>query len=141
MATAVRPPVAPTTGKARSTIQGSPLSADEVAGWMGHFYELVTSDETVTITPEYSSQTMRQMFDVGGPNADLIRSANVPPSFVIIQRINLGLYALLGELRAAGNYRRIAEELWPFVDRPPSTPIGVEEAEWLKRRGHDDAHG
>ena len=39
-------------------------------------------------------------------------------AFVFIQRINLGLYALLGDLGATGNYRRVAEELWPFADGP-----------------------
>ena len=39
--------------------------------------------------------------------------ATVPRSFVFIQRINLGLYALLGDLHATGNFRRMAEELWP----------------------------
>ena len=102
---------------------------------MGHFYELVTADEPVTITPEYSSQTMRQMFDLSGPNAEIIKAANVPPSFVIIQRINLGLYAVLGELCATANWRRVANELWPFVDGPPSTPLGEQEAAWRKRTG------
>ena len=48
-----------------------------------------------------------------------------------IQRINLGLYALLGELGATGNYRKIAEELWPFVQGPPSTPMAELEQSWL----------
>ncbi|MNC95443.1 hypothetical protein D3C83_125630 [compost metagenome] len=51
---------------------------------------------------------------------------------MFIQRINLGLYALLGELRATGNYRRIAEELWPFTAGPPSTPMAVAEQPWLR---------
>ena len=112
------------------------LTDDQVADWMGHFYELVTADQRTTITPEYSSQTMRQMFDVSGPNAELIKTANVPPSFVIIQRINLGLYAVLGELCATANWRRVANELWPFVDGPPSTRLGEQEAAWRKRTGH-----
>ena len=49
---------------------------------------------------------------------------------VIIQRINLGLYALFGELHATANWRRIAEELWPLVDGPPSTPMGEAIAAW-----------
>ena len=51
---------------------------------------------------------------------------------MFIQRINLGLYALLGDLRATGNYRRMAEELWPFADGAPSTPLGEAEAVWLE---------
>ena len=46
------------------------------------------------------------------------QAANVPPTFVIIQRINLGLYAIFGELHATANWRRLAEEIWPFVDGP-----------------------
>jgi predicted unusual protein kinase regulating ubiquinone biosynthesis (AarF/ABC1/UbiB family) len=124
-----------TLQRARVIPEDTPLTDDQVAGWMGHFYELVLADQVTTITPEYSSQTMRQMFDVSGPNAELIRSANVPPSFVIIQRINLGLYAVLGELGATANWRRVANELWPFVDGPPSTRLGEEEAAWRKRTG------
>jgi hypothetical protein len=53
---------------------------------------------------------------------------------VFIQRIILGLYALLGELESTGNYRKIAEELWPFVDAPPTSAIGEAEALWLSSR-------
>ena len=111
------------------------LSDEQVGGWMGHFYEFVLEDSPTTITPEYSSQTMKQMFDLSGPNAEIIKAANVPPSFVIIQRINLGLYAVLGELNATANWRRVANELWPFVDGPPSTRLGEEEAAWRSATG------
>jgi predicted unusual protein kinase regulating ubiquinone biosynthesis (AarF/ABC1/UbiB family) len=114
---------------------GAPFADEEVGDWMGHFYEFVLEDAETTITPEYSSQTVRQMFDVGGEHGELIKAANVPPSFVIIQRINLGLYAVLGELHATANWRRVANELWPFVDGPPSTRLGEEEAAWRKRTG------
>ena len=68
------------------------------------------------------------------PNSDRRRrTARVPRAFVFIQRINLGLYALLGELGATGNYRRIASELWPFVDADPSSRLGHAEAAWLDR--------
>jgi hypothetical protein len=59
---------------------------------------------------------------------------------VIIQRISLGLYAILGELHATGDWRKIAEELWPFVDGPPSTPMAHEIDAWRRLR-HPDAKG
>jgi hypothetical protein len=40
----------------------------------------------------------------------------------------------MGDLGATANWRRIAEELWPFVDGPPSTPMGEREAAWLQAR-------
>ena len=53
---------------------------------------------------------------------------------MILQRINLGMFALLGELGATGDWRAIAEEIWPFVQAPPSTPMGEAEGAWLGRR-------
>ena len=67
-------------------------------------------------------------FESGG--GDLKKAFNVPPSFVVLQRINLGLMSLFGQLRATRNWRRIAEELWPFVAGPPSTPMGEDIATW-----------
>jgi hypothetical protein len=53
---------------------------------------------------------------------------------VILQRINLGLFALLGELSATADWRGIAEEIWPFVLGPASTPTGTAAATWKAAR-------
>ena len=94
----------------------------------------LAGDEVVEVTPEYSSASVRRFFDLSGPYADIMKQANLPASMVIIQRINLGLYALFGDLRARANWRRISEELWPFVAGPPSTPMGEEIARWAASR-------
>ncbi len=91
-------------------------------------------DEVVTLSSEYAAESVRRVFDLSGPYAHVAKASNVPPAFVITQRINLGLHAVLGRLRARANFRRIAEELWPIVDGPASTPMGELEAEWLSRR-------
>jgi hypothetical protein len=51
-----------------------------------------------------------------------------------LQRINLGLFAVLGELSATADWRAIAEEIWPFVQGPAATPMGEAEARWRARR-------
>jgi hypothetical protein len=53
---------------------------------------------------------------------------------MIIQRINLGLFAILGDLRPTANFRAIADEVWPWVDGPPSTELNKLEADWLASR-------
>ncbi len=116
---------------------GHPSSDAEIVDYFGHFYELVMAKGPSTITGEYASESVRRIFDTSGGHAAIQKAANLPPSFVIIQRINLGLYAVLGELGATADWRRICEELWPFVDGPPSTPIGEAEAEWVARRRRD----
>jgi hypothetical protein len=110
------------------------LTDADVAEYFGHFYELVMEDREFTVDPAYSSETVRMYFDANGPYAHVARASNVPPAFVITQRINLGLTAVLGRLHATMNFRRIAEELWPFVAGPPSTPMGEAEAAWLATR-------
>jgi predicted unusual protein kinase regulating ubiquinone biosynthesis (AarF/ABC1/UbiB family) len=110
---------------------GAPVTDEQVLDYYRHFYEFVLQDEVVTVTPQWSTDTVARIFDQSGPYGPVLRSANMPPSFVIIQRINLGLMAILGDLRATANFRGIANELWPWVNGPPSTPMGEAEAAWL----------
>ena len=113
---------------------GLPFTDEQVDEYFGHFYTFVADDAEVTITPEWSSQTVQRFFDPTGPYGEIAKAANLPASFVIIQRINLGLMAILGDLAATANFRRIAEELWPWVDRPPTTEMGKAEAAWFADR-------
>ncbi len=105
----------------------APVDTDEVGRYFSRFYEPVRVNQTMTWTPEYSSAIVRHTFDRSSPIAQY---TTVPRAFVFIQRINLGLYALMGQLRATGNYRRISEEIWPMVSAPPSTPMGERETAW-----------
>ena len=113
---------------------GQKFTDAEVEEYFGHFYEVVLEDHATTMTQEYASESVRRIFDATGPYGEIMKAADVPPSFVIIQRINLGLYAILGQLNCTANWRRIASELWPFVNAPPSTPLGEREAEWAATR-------
>ena len=106
----------------------APVDTQVAGEYFSLFYAPVRESHEMTWTAEYSSSIVRHTFDRTSPIAQY---STVPRSFVFIQRINLGLYALLGELGAVGNYRRIAEELWPMVNAGPSTPLGEAEAAWL----------
>jgi predicted unusual protein kinase regulating ubiquinone biosynthesis (AarF/ABC1/UbiB family) len=108
---------------------GAPVPTDMVVDRFGVFYATVRRDAPMTITPAYASEIVRRFFDARGPLAPY---SDVPRAYVVLQRINLGLYAVLGSLHATANWRRIAEEIWPFVNGPASTPIGEAEALWEK---------
>lgn len=109
----------------------APVDTDEVGEYFSLFYDTVRTDAEMTWTREYANSVVRHTFDRSSP---ISQYATVPRAFVFIQRINLGLYALLGELEATGNYRRIASELWTWVDAPPSTELGEAEAAWRAAR-------
>ncbi len=115
----------------------TPATTDDVGRYFGRFYEPVSQDRETTWTPTYASSIVRHTFDRSSPIAQY---ATVPQAFVFIQRINLGLYAILGELGARGNYRRIAEELWPFAHGAPSTELGELEARWMATRHTGSEH-
>jgi predicted unusual protein kinase regulating ubiquinone biosynthesis (AarF/ABC1/UbiB family) len=110
---------------------GAPVDTSVVVDRFALFYSTALRDERMTITPEFASAIVRRFFDARGPLAPY---SDVPREYVIMQRINLGLYALLGSLHATANWRRIAEEIWPFRNGPPSTPIGEAEARWLEHK-------
>jgi predicted unusual protein kinase regulating ubiquinone biosynthesis (AarF/ABC1/UbiB family) len=110
------------------------FSDDAIGEYFGHFYDFIMEDEPVTMTTEFSSETVRRFFDPSGEHGDIMRAANVPKAMVIIQRINLGLYAVLAELGATANWRKLAEEIWPWIAAAPHTELGRLDAEWRAAR-------
>jgi predicted unusual protein kinase regulating ubiquinone biosynthesis (AarF/ABC1/UbiB family) len=105
----------------------APVSTETVIDHMAVFYDTVRTRGPRTMTGSYASSVTRKFFDFHSPLAPYAR---IPRSYVILQRINLGLFALLGDLSATADWRRIAEEIWPFVQGPPSTPMGEAELTW-----------
>jgi predicted unusual protein kinase regulating ubiquinone biosynthesis (AarF/ABC1/UbiB family) len=108
----------------------APLSTQAIVEHLAVFYDTIREPGPLTITGDYASTVVRRFFDPRSPVAGYI---SVPQSYVILQRINLGLFAVLGELSATANWRAIAEEIWPFVQGSPSTPMGQAEAAWRAR--------
>ena len=114
----------------------TPLSTETVVEHMAVFYDTVRRPGPVTMTGDYASAVVRRFFDLRSPLAAYV---SVPRSYVILQRINLGLFAILGELAATADWRGIAEEIWPFMQGPPATPMGEAEAAWRASRAGPQA--
>lgn len=112
----------------------APLTTERLHEYFSGFYEHLLRDDATEITREFTAALVSRMFDTDGPFADVQRHVNVPPSFLLIQRINLGLYALFAELGATANWRAILDEIMSDVDSGPATPLGRLEEEWLGTR-------
>ena len=110
---------------------GAPLPTDMIVEHMALFYDTVRERGPRTMTGDYASAVTRRFFDFRSPLAEYVQ---IPRSYVVLQRINLGLFALLGELSATADWRCIAEEIWPFIQGPPCTPMGAAEAAWRMRK-------
>jgi predicted unusual protein kinase regulating ubiquinone biosynthesis (AarF/ABC1/UbiB family) len=109
---------------------GAPVTDEEIRDFSVAFWEMVRLDAPFRFTPEYASDVNRRFFFGRATHGNAVKYANMPARWTILQRINVGLIAILGRLGAQANWRRIAEEMWPLTDGPPSTPLGYEEATW-----------
>ncbi len=82
----------------------------------------------------------RRLYEVRAFNGDRTRATTCSteaagsPSSTSGSSSTSGLFAVLGELSATADWRAIAEEIWPFVRGPASTPMGRAEAGWRTRR-------
>jgi predicted unusual protein kinase regulating ubiquinone biosynthesis (AarF/ABC1/UbiB family) len=109
---------------------GAPPSTQEIVEHLAVFYDTIREPGPRTITSDYASSVVRRFFDLRSPVAGYL---SIPQPYVILQRINLGLFAVLGELSATADWRAISEEIWPFTHGPASTPMGQAEVAWRAR--------
>jgi predicted unusual protein kinase regulating ubiquinone biosynthesis (AarF/ABC1/UbiB family) len=84
--------------------------------------------ERFTFSRSFTADALSKVFDVNGPSAEVIRKLNMPPSFVILDRVVWGVSALLGKLGAEGPWRGILAEY--RYGGPPATELGRQDAEW-----------
>jgi predicted unusual protein kinase regulating ubiquinone biosynthesis (AarF/ABC1/UbiB family) len=113
---------------------GAPVSPEEIRDYSMAFWEMVRLDGPFEFTPEYATEVVRRFMFGRATHGDAVKYANMPARWTILQRINVGLIAILGRLHAKANWRQIAEEMWTITDRAPSTPLGREEAAWWELR-------
>jgi predicted unusual protein kinase regulating ubiquinone biosynthesis (AarF/ABC1/UbiB family) len=64
---------------------------------------------------------------------DLMRRESVPAEELMGRRMEIGVVAVLGQLRARRNWHRIMRE-WVYAD-PPATELGEQEWEYFENRG------
>ncbi|MGI9613359.1 MAG: ABC1 kinase family protein, partial [Acidimicrobiales bacterium] len=110
----------------------APFDDQTIEDYFSYYYRYVMTDGLVTIDEDYAAAGVQHLFDTNGPHGELMKHLNVPPSFVVVQRITLGLMGLFAQLEATANWQRIAKELWPFTSASPSTPMGETIAEWRR---------
>ena len=99
---------------------------DAVGGWY-------LRDGELEITPEYVMSVISAISDPRSDFYALMRRENVPANELMGRRMEVGVLAVLGQLRAKRNWHRIAREWW-FGDEP-QTELGRAEHDFWARRG------
>lgn len=98
--------------------------------WFRLFNRPILEDREWTYTPEFAAEVVRSVTDPRG-EMDMLRRLNLPPDYLLLNRIQFGVNSILGLLRASANWHRITLELWDHG--PPATPLGAEEADFIAR--------
>ncbi len=91
-----------------------------------------TRDGEVELGPEVATEVMIQMGDQRSRHFGKMRHETLPPDHLFGRRLEMLTLAVMSQLRARGNWHRIARE-WIFGD-PPVTELGRQEAEFLAAR-------
>src|ERR671932_504217 len=88
-------------------------------------------DEDIELQPEIATQVMIDMSDPRSSHFGQMRHETLPADHLFGRRVEMLSLAVLGQLRARGNFHRIARE-WMYGD-PPQTELGRQEAEFYAR--------
>ena len=91
-----------------------------------------TRDAEVELTPEIATQVIIDMSDPRSRYYKQMRHENLPREHLFGRRTETLTLAVMSQLRARGNWHRIARE-WIFGE-PPTTELGREEARFRGER-------
>ena len=100
-------------------------------GILEQFHDLTwwyTTDEEIGLTPEIATAVVIEMSDPRSTYFAKMRHETLPPDHLFGRRLEMLTLAVMSQLRARGNWHRIARE-WIYGD-PPVTELGRQEAEF-----------
>jgi predicted unusual protein kinase regulating ubiquinone biosynthesis (AarF/ABC1/UbiB family) len=104
------------------------VDPDELLEFVGDAIWWYTKDEVVPLTPEIATQVMIESSDPRSRHFRSMRHQDMRAEHLFGRRMEMLTLAVLSQLRATGNWHRIARE-WIYGD-PPVTELGRAEAEF-----------
>ena len=103
------------------------LDPQRVYDYVSTPYRPYLEDE-FTFTRDWMRRTLGRVADIAGPYSDVIAKLNMPPSYVILDRVVWGVSAILGKLEASGPWREMLLEYRRGA--APATELGAAELSW-----------
>ncbi len=108
---------------------GSDVDRGVVMDWFRLAREPVAADAPYTYTADYARRVARASTDPEAGYLESLRALNMPPAYLLLNRIQWGLNSLLARIGPTANWHRVLAEL--AEREPPGTQLGREEAAWL----------
>ena len=112
------------TDPSRFTPEGLMAQIDDSTWWWSR-------DETVALDPGIATKIAIEMSDPRSSHFHQMRHETLPSEHLFARRVEMLTMAVLSQLRACGNFHRIALE-W-ITGAPPATELGEQEASFYAR--------
>ena len=105
------------------------VDIDRLLTWFRVFNQPVIEDREWTYTPEFARTVIRTTTDPRLGYVDMLRKLNLPPDYLMLNRIQWGVNSILGRLGARANWHRVTQEFWH--DATPATALGEQERDFM----------
>jgi predicted unusual protein kinase regulating ubiquinone biosynthesis (AarF/ABC1/UbiB family) len=109
-----------------------PPAPAELLAWFRESLRPLVDPQPFTYTPEFAASVVRTEYSPVGPFSAVVRRLAMPPHYLFLMRIDLGVTSVLGELGATGPWEAIRREY--DCDGPPATEFGRRDFEFWGHR-------
>jgi predicted unusual protein kinase regulating ubiquinone biosynthesis (AarF/ABC1/UbiB family) len=109
-----------------------PVTCEEVFDYWYDDWAMMSADQRFVVTPEYVASWFARKLSPGGPSANACAYITIPPEYAMIGRAELGVAAMLAELRAGNVWGAMAAER--FWNAEPQSELGKLERALFDRR-------
>jgi predicted unusual protein kinase regulating ubiquinone biosynthesis (AarF/ABC1/UbiB family) len=96
-----------------------------------YFYQPFHDDQPFTFSREYNRKSFRMIFRPEDRFKGLEKKLNMPADFVFVNRIQWGVYSILADLGATGNWHRVDAEY--RLGSEPQTELGRIDRDFFRR--------
>jgi predicted unusual protein kinase regulating ubiquinone biosynthesis (AarF/ABC1/UbiB family) len=111
------------------------LQPQRVFDWWAPIWDPARGAQPFTFTSEFAAWAMERNFDAFGEWGDVVRGMGIGPKskdWLFLTRIQVGLYSVLGALRATRDWRAVHDEL--MQGARPQTDLGRQHEAWKAAR-------
>ncbi|GAB3666776.1 AarF/ABC1/UbiB kinase family protein [Actinocorallia lasiicapitis] len=112
--------------------RGNAPDPERLLAWFQSGLHALIGPQPFAYTPEYAGRVVVEEFQLNGKFKDVLAKMTMPADYLFLTRIDIGMTAVLGALRASGPWEAIRRE-WD-CGGPPATPMGELEAEYWRNK-------
>ena len=114
-----------------------PVTPEEVLDFWRGDWEMLWAEQRFVITPETVARRVERRCSQNGPSSNALRQLKMSPEYTIMGRVELGVEAVIAQLRPGNEWGAIAAE--HLENAAPATMLGKRHRAFCDARRRDSA--